>query len=98
MVGEGGERMGGASVGVNERCLLRTPTPAHTAIRRRYRGVYAGVVTHGLKNPWVTRHANQFTATPPYGIPVLNKFQTTAGREKSGYKKRDCPWFKSVID
>ena len=51
--------MGGASVGVNERCLLRTPTPAHTAIRRRYRGVYAGVVTHGLKNPWLAHRRPQ---------------------------------------
>ena len=39
----------GATLGVNVRGWLRTPTPAHTAVRRRYRGGYAGVVTHGLK-------------------------------------------------
>ena len=42
MVG-GGEGGLYAGVGVNSCGWLRTPTPAHTAVRRRYRGVYAGV-------------------------------------------------------
>ena len=62
MVG-GGEGVLYAGVGVNSRDWLRTPTPAHAAVRRRYRDVYAGVGVYPprARRGYVPRRINVVT-------------------------------------